>query len=185
MSLEELRHVAQEKRLLMRVLGKKPEARSSPAREEQRESLEVALLGMRAARQMLLWAGCSQEEGCWLRQVRQAIGMPAREVARRLGITKWEVFRLERAESSSRLQLASLRRAAEVLGCELVYALVPKEGTLEDLAEVQRLNLEGARERAQERNRPLEEAINAELEWRRVLNRAVRTELRKSGLRVR
>jgi len=60
----------------------------------------------------------------WLKSVRQATGMPEEELARRLGVS----------EVNSRIMLGTLRRAAEGLGCELVYALVPKQGTLEDLA---------------------------------------------------
>ena len=45
--------------------------------------------------------------------------------------------RLETSETDDTITLASLRRAAEALGCELHYALVPKQSlanTLEDRA---------------------------------------------------
>jgi predicted DNA-binding mobile mystery protein A len=70
----------------------------------------------------------------WLKSVRQATGMPEEELARRLGVCRREIRRLEVPEVNSRIMLGTLRRAAEGLGCELVYALVPKQGTLEDLA---------------------------------------------------
>jgi hypothetical protein len=41
-----------------------------------------------------------------------------------------EIFRRERAEVQGVIGLQSLRRAAEALDCELVYGLIPKEGTL-------------------------------------------------------
>ena len=36
----------------------------------------------------------------------------------------------EQAEADDRITLASLRRTADAMGCELVYALVPRPGTL-------------------------------------------------------
>ncbi len=90
------------------------------------------LLAFRAAR---IAAG---ERRGWLRAVRQVVGIPVKEVARRLGVCRWEVFRLEKSESESRIMLGTLRRAAEALDCDLVYALTPRQGTLEELAAEQR-----------------------------------------------
>jgi predicted DNA-binding mobile mystery protein A len=42
---------------------------------------------------------------------------------------------LEKAEAEDRITLKSLRAAAHALGCELVYALVPKANSLHDLVE--------------------------------------------------
>ena len=42
---------------------------------------------------------------------------------------------LEKTEATDRITLGALRRAAEAMGCELVYALVPKSGTFVELAE--------------------------------------------------
>jgi hypothetical protein len=41
---------------------------------------------------------------------------------------------MERAEKESRIELGSLRRAAEALDCELIYALTPRKGTLGEMA---------------------------------------------------
>ena len=41
----------------------------------------------------------------------------------------------EKSETEYRITLNSLRQVADALGCDLVYALVPKRGTLHDLAE--------------------------------------------------
>jgi len=65
------------------------------------------------------------DEG-WLRAVRQAVGMPVEEVARRLGVQIGEIWRLERMERESRITLGALRRAAEAMDCELLYGLRPK-----------------------------------------------------------
>ena len=42
---------------------------------------------------------------------------------------------LESSEAEYRITLTSLRKAADALGCELVYALVPKSANIQELAE--------------------------------------------------
>ena len=66
--------------------------------------------------------------GGWIRAIRDALGMPAVELGRRLNVTHSAVFELERSERAGTIKLNSLRRAAEALDCTLVYALVPKRG---------------------------------------------------------
>jgi hypothetical protein len=79
--------------------------------------------------------------------------MPAYVLAKRLGVTKHEIFRLEISEQTSRIVMANLKRAAEALGCELVYALVPREGSMEDLAATERTARETARTAAKEQQK--------------------------------
>ena len=62
----------------------------------------------------------------WIRAVREALGMSAAVLAARLGITAGAVTRLEQSEAADRIQLDTLRRAADALGCDLVYLLVPR-----------------------------------------------------------
>jgi predicted DNA-binding mobile mystery protein A len=62
----------------------------------------------------------------WVRAVREALGMSAAVLATRLGITAGAVTRLEQSEAADRIQLDTLRRAADALGCDLVYLLVPR-----------------------------------------------------------
>lgn len=78
----------------------------------------------------------------WMRAVRQAIGVPVVELARRMGVKKSQIFRLEESERDGRVRMATLRRAAEAMGCELVYALVPREGKLASMAAEQRAEME-------------------------------------------
>ncbi len=70
----------------------------------------------------------------WLRGVRQALGMRVGEIAQRMKVGKSEVYRLEMSEVRDTITLKKLRGAAEAMGCEVVYAVVPARGTLEDLA---------------------------------------------------
>lgn len=71
----------------------------------------------------------------WLRAIREAAGISASEVARTLKTSRQLPVQLEKAEAEDRITLKSLRAAANALGCELVYALVPRANTLHDLVE--------------------------------------------------
>jgi predicted DNA-binding mobile mystery protein A len=63
----------------------------------------------------------------WIKTIREVLGMPATHLAKRLGVVASTVTRLEASEADDTISLATLRRAAEALGCELQYALVPKQ----------------------------------------------------------
>lgn len=62
----------------------------------------------------------------WVRAVREALGMSAAVLADRLSVTPGAVIRLEQSEAADRIRLETLRRAADALGCDLVYLLVPR-----------------------------------------------------------
>src|SRR5437660_362334 len=71
----------------------------------------------------------------WIRALREASGMTLREFAMRMKSSIPSAAKFEKSEAEYRITLNSLRRAAEALGCELIYALVPKQGSILDLAE--------------------------------------------------
>jgi len=52
--------------------------------------------------------------------------MSAAALAARMGTTAGAVTRLEQSEAGNRIRLDTLRRAADALGCDLVYLLVPR-----------------------------------------------------------
>jgi predicted DNA-binding mobile mystery protein A len=52
--------------------------------------------------------------------------MSAAALAARLGTTAGAVTRLEQSEAADKIGLDTLRRAADALGCDLVYLLVPR-----------------------------------------------------------
>jgi len=71
----------------------------------------------------------------WISSVREALGITLDQIGKQIGSSRQAVQQLERAEATDRITLGALRRAAEAMGCELVYALVPKSGTFVELAE--------------------------------------------------
>lgn len=66
----------------------------------------------------------------WLREIRVALGISSMELAKKLGINRSEIYREEEREAGKRISLAVLERVAEAMDCRLVYAVVPKKGTL-------------------------------------------------------
>jgi predicted DNA-binding mobile mystery protein A len=117
----------------------------------------------------------------WLRTVRRAVGIPVAEVARRMGVGESEVYRMEYAEGRGVIELQTLRRAAEALGCDLVYGLSPREETLAAIAadtadareqkraEARERRLQKGRERRREAARQrwnAQESARLEEEWR-------------------
>ena len=71
----------------------------------------------------------------WLRAVREALGVTIREVSGKMRKTPQTVASFEKSEAADRITLQTLRRYAEAVDCELVYAIVPKNGSLKQLAE--------------------------------------------------
>src|ERR1700744_739364 len=71
----------------------------------------------------------------WIRSIRQALGFSSGELARRLGTSRQLPLQLEKGEAEDRITLKSLRAAANALDCDLVYALVPRAGSMQELIE--------------------------------------------------
>lgn len=63
----------------------------------------------------------------WIRAIREALGMTTGQLAKRLGVHQPRVTELERGEATGNITAKSLERAAEALGCRLVYVFMPKE----------------------------------------------------------
>src|SRR5450631_1377098 len=61
----------------------------------------------------------------WIRAIRDALGMTTAQFAKRLGVSQPRVIAIEKAEISKALTLKTLERAAEALGCRVVYLFVP------------------------------------------------------------
>jgi predicted DNA-binding mobile mystery protein A len=62
----------------------------------------------------------------WIRSIREAIGMSCRQLAERIQVESPRITEMEKAETHGNITLRSLRRAAEAMECDLVYAFVPK-----------------------------------------------------------
>jgi predicted DNA-binding mobile mystery protein A len=89
-------------------------------------------------RQLKDWQAVNHKYGKpragWIKTLRVALSMSAEQFANRLGLTRGRVNQLENAEIHDAVSLRTLKEAANALGCELVYAIVPKgNSTLESI----------------------------------------------------
>lgn len=60
----------------------------------------------------------------WIKTISQALGMNSTQLAKKLGVTQPRVVSMEKNEMN--LKLSTMQKIAEALGCEFVYAFVPK-----------------------------------------------------------
>lgn len=67
----------------------------------------------------------------WLNAIRSALDMGASALGRKLRIAHSSVLELERNEVSGSITLDSLRRAADALDADFVYAIVPRRSLRE------------------------------------------------------
>jgi len=79
-----------------------------------------------------------------------------RELSKRLRQAPSRTSALEKSEAEFTITLGRLRDVAHALGCQLVYAFVPKSGSIQDLAEQQ------ARAKAAENVRAVEHTMALE-----------------------
>ena len=98
----------------------------------------------------------SRPQKGWIRAIREATGVTIRDLAKRLHKAPSVAASLERSEAEYRITLGSLRDAADALGCQVVYALIPKNGSIQELAE------ERARTKAAENVRAVEHSMALE-----------------------
>jgi predicted DNA-binding mobile mystery protein A len=63
----------------------------------------------------------------WIRAIRDALGMTSAQFAKRLGVAQSSAIELEQAEARDAITLKRLQRAAEALGCRVVYTLIPEK----------------------------------------------------------
>lgn len=96
----------------------------------QRRSLDEKLKAFRQTRTVI------NPKAGWIKAIREALGMTSQQLADRMGIQQSGVILLEQREVEKKVTLETLQRAAQAMGCELVYALVPHE-SLEKIVDEQ------------------------------------------------
>jgi predicted DNA-binding mobile mystery protein A len=71
----------------------------------------------------------------WIAAMREVTGLSLRAVATKLGTSYQLIAALEKSEANDRISLRKLREVASAMDCDLVYALVPRVGSIQQLAE--------------------------------------------------
>ncbi len=85
---------------------------------------------LRAARNL---HGVTMPQKGWIAEVRNVLGMRAEQLSKRMGVAQSTLSQFERSEANGTISINNLRRAAEAMDCQLVYAFVPKAGSFEEL----------------------------------------------------
>lgn len=70
----------------------------------------------------------------WLKAIRESLGMTSRQLASLLSTDNAAVLRMEQREVDKKVTLEALEKAAQAMGCRLVYALVPYQ-SLENIVD--------------------------------------------------
>jgi len=71
----------------------------------------------------------------WVRAIREGLGMTNVQLAKRMGKKAPQTIEsMQKSEVAETIQLGTLRKLAEAMGCRLVYAVVPSKS----LAEIRR-----------------------------------------------
>ncbi len=96
------------------------------------------------------------EQG-WIKIIREALGLSASQLGKKVGIDQSRISRLENAEKDGNLKLSSLQKIAKSLNMHFVYGFVPIDGdTLEEIVTKQ------ARQLALKRLKRLNNTMNLE-----------------------
>jgi len=93
----------------------------------------------------------STEHG-WIKLIREALGMSAAQLAKRVGIDQSRISRLENNEITGDLKLSSLKKIADGLGMTFVYAFIPHD-SLESMVNEQAKRI--ARKQAEQVNQTM------------------------------
>lgn len=73
--------------------------------------------------------------GGWLKAIRTTLGMSLEQLGNKLGVTKQSIQSLEKREKEGSITINSLKETAQALDMKFVYALLPIDGSLEQLVE--------------------------------------------------
>ncbi|MEY8120281.1 helix-turn-helix domain-containing protein [Falsihalocynthiibacter sp. BN13B15] len=71
--------------------------------------------------------------GGWLATFQEAIGMSAATLAERLGISRNSIYSSIEKERIGSISVNQLAKMADAMGGKLVYAIVPREGDIEEI----------------------------------------------------
>lgn len=88
--------------------------------------LQLEQLDKRVGRLRAVLELSSTREG-WIRQIREALGISARQLADKVGVSQPTLAKIERSETERTVSLKTLDRIAEALECKVLYAFVPRD----------------------------------------------------------
>ena len=133
----------------------------------RRQQLDRALVPFKRA------ASSPRPRKGWIRAIRQAVGVSSGDLAEKMGTTRQLILQQEKSEAEDRITLRSLRAIARALDCDLVYALVPSRGNLQQFVDAR------VRARAKANVRGVEHSMALENQASGNLEQAIEAETRR------
>ncbi len=73
----------------------------------------------------------------WIERFRVALGMSITDLAARVGVSRPSLSKLEDREKDGAVTMKQIDKVAAAMGGKLVYAIVPTEGSIDDLVMAQ------------------------------------------------
>jgi XRE family transcriptional regulator, regulator of sulfur utilization len=98
----------------------------------------------------------------WIHTVRTALGMSARTLGNRIGLSQPRITLMEKGEVDGSISLKTLEKAAAGLGCRVVYAFIPEEGSLQNMRAKQAIKKAAQLNQYAERHMELEDQANTD-----------------------
>lgn len=62
----------------------------------------------------------------WIKTIREALGMTSSDLASRVGVNQSRIIHMEQAEAEGNIKISTMRRIADALEMDFVYAFVPR-----------------------------------------------------------
>ena len=62
----------------------------------------------------------------WIKTIREALGMTSSDLASRVGVNQSRIIHMEQAEGDGNIKISTMRRIADALEMDFVYAFVPR-----------------------------------------------------------
>lgn len=100
--------------------------------------MSVARAKIRLSRKMIDAAQISAEQmtkpvGGWIKAFQETIGLSAIALAERLGVSRNSIYKAIENERTGAISLSQLNKIAGAMGGKLVYAIVPADGSVEEI----------------------------------------------------
>lgn len=90
-----------------------------------KDSLAIAQVNrrLRAIRKIIPY---TQVRPGWIRYIRSSLNMTLKQLAEKTGLSLPSIAQAERSETAGRASIATLKKMANAMECEFIYAFVPK-----------------------------------------------------------
>ena len=75
----------------------------------------------------------------WIKTIREALGMTTKDLASRVGVNQSRIIHMEKAEADGNIKISTMKKIADALEMDFVYAIVPRTSLNDMVREQARL----------------------------------------------